>query len=212
MAREKRIETYDLLRCKARVYCNVPLERNDMQIGLTMFMRTGTRSFKKQSVVTQIFERECVKAGVFAIFDSLTRHEVTNMFLMDKNSSVLEFFPKGWLKIAGVGQFVYHWLASWSAMKHQGAWRDPFPDVDLRKCEFPEDDRRCMTIYKDGKIGENETYFTEWVRNVLAEVKINKQEQSRNRILTGNKISYNNFKRVDVPVVKSHSDYCSINA
>ncbi|RZC46878.1 hypothetical protein C5167_039842 [Papaver somniferum] len=63
MAREKRIETYDLLRCKARVYCNVPLERNDMQIGLTMFMRTGTRSFKKQSVVTQIFERECVKAG-----------------------------------------------------------------------------------------------------------------------------------------------------
>ncbi|RZC64345.1 hypothetical protein C5167_008035 [Papaver somniferum] len=209
MSRERRIEAYDLLRCKARVYCKVPLERNGTQIGLTMFMRTGTRSFKNQSAVTRIFQRECVKAGgcKLQVADSgnltfceqvslmsstdilVSPHgaQLTNMFFMDKNSSIMEFYPKGWLKLAGIGQYVYKWIASWSGMKHQGAWRDPNPDPDLRKCEFPEDDRRCMTIYKDGMIGHNETYFTEWARNVLAEVKINKQDQSRNRILTGNK-------------------------
>ncbi|KAK7368829.1 hypothetical protein VNO80_10860 [Phaseolus coccineus] len=41
------------------------------------------------------------------------------MFLMERNSGVMEFFPKGWLKLAGVGQYVYHLVASWSGMKHQ---------------------------------------------------------------------------------------------
>ena len=92
--------------------------------------------------------------------------QLTNMFLMDRNSSVMEFFPKGWLKLAGVGQYVYHWIASWSGMNHQGAWRDPTGDP----CPYPEDDRRCMSVYKSGKIGHNETYFAEWARSVLNEV------------------------------------------
>lgn len=102
--------------------------------------------------------------------------QLTNMFLMDRNSSVMEFFPKGWLKLAGVGQYVYHWIASWSGMKHQGAWRDPDGDP----CPFPEDDRRCMSVYKGGKIGFNETYFSEWAANILSEVKRRKMENVSN--------------------------------
>lgn len=99
--------------------------------------------------------------------------QLTNMFLMDRNSSVMEFFPKGWLKLAGVGQYVYHWIASWSGMKHQGAWRDP----NGNDCSYSEDDRRCMSIYKSGQIGHNHTYFAEWARRVLNEVKARKLDE-----------------------------------
>ncbi|KDP40949.1 hypothetical protein JCGZ_24948 [Jatropha curcas] len=203
MSRERRIETYDLLRCKARVSCNVSLlqrvnEKGLPLIGMTLFMRTGPRSFKNESAVIGIFEKECAKVegcklmvaysnnltfceqvklmGMTDILVSPHGAQLTNMFLMDRNSSVMEFFPKGWLKLAGVGQFVYHWIASWSGMRHQGAWRDPTGD----HCPFGEDDRRCMSFYKGGKIGFNETYFSEWARNVLTEVKTRKLEEVKN--------------------------------
>ncbi|KAJ0099771.1 hypothetical protein Patl1_21579 [Pistacia atlantica] len=172
MSREKRMEVYDLMRCKARMYCNMSPERRDANnIGMTLFMRTGPRSFKNESIVTGIFRKECGKVDgcklMVAYSNNLTFCEqvklmsmtdilvsphgaqLTNMFLMDRNSSVMEFFPKGWLKLAGVGQYVYHWIASWSGMRHQGAWRDP----DGEKCSFPKYDRRCMSIYKSGRIG-----------------------------------------------------------
>ncbi|XP_002522617.2 uncharacterized protein LOC8266830 [Ricinus communis] len=202
MSTDRRIETYDFMRCKARAYCNVSLEGGNMVsekglpvIGMTLFMRTGPRSFKNESAVVRIFEKECAKVDgcrlMVAYSNNLTFCEqvklmsmtdilisphgaqLTNMFLMNKNSSVMEFFPKGWLKLAGVGQFVYHWIASWSGMKHQGAWRDPDGD----HCPYPDDDRRCMSIYKGGKIGFNETHFSEWGRNVLNEVKLRKAEE-----------------------------------
>lgn len=75
--------------------------------------------------------------------------QLTNMILMNRNSSVMEFFPKGWLELAGIGQYVHHWLASWSGMRHQGAWRDP----DGPPCPYSPDDRRCMSVYKGGTIG-----------------------------------------------------------
>lgn len=100
--------------------------------------------------------------------------QLTNMFLMDRNSSVMEFFPKGWLKLAGVGQYVCHWIASWSGMRHQGAWRDP----DGEACPYSADDRRCMSVFKNGRIGYNETYFSEWARSVLTEVKMRKMEEA----------------------------------
>ncbi|WMV50886.1 hypothetical protein MTR67_044271 [Solanum verrucosum] len=196
MSRQKRIQVYDLLRCKARIYCNVS-ERKTPVIGMTMFMRVnnGPRSFKNDSAVIGIFDKECKKMEgchfILAYSNNLTFCEqvrvmsltdilisphgaqLTNMFLMDKNSSVLEFFPKGWLKIAGVGQYVYHWIASWLGMKHQGAWRDPDGD----SCPYSDDDKGCMSIYKNGKIGYNKTYFSEWARRVLNEVKIRKKEE-----------------------------------
>uniref|UniRef100_A0A2N9GK90 Uncharacterized protein n=1 Tax=Fagus sylvatica TaxID=28930 RepID=A0A2N9GK90_FAGSY len=69
MSRERRMEVYDLMRCKARAYCNVSLEGRSAEvnengvpvIGITMFMRTGPRSFKNETAVIGIFERECAK-------------------------------------------------------------------------------------------------------------------------------------------------------
>lgn len=69
MSRDRRMKAYDLMRCKARVYCNASLkgrgaEVNDQGvpvIGMTMFMRTGPRSFRNETAVIRIFERECAK-------------------------------------------------------------------------------------------------------------------------------------------------------
>ncbi|PON87339.1 Transmembrane protein [Trema orientale] len=198
MSRVRREEVYGLMRCRARVYCNVPKVRAKNgtvpEIGLTLFMRTGPRSFKNESAVIGIFGKECAKVEGCRLMVARSNNlsfceqvklmsstdilvsphgaQLTNMFLMDRNSSVLEFFPRGWLKLAGVGQYVYHWIASWSGMRHQGAWRDPDGDA----CPHPEDDRRCMSIFKSGRIGYNESYFSEWARKVLAEVKMGKME------------------------------------
>ncbi|XAR72393.1 hypothetical protein NMG60_11019018 [Bertholletia excelsa] len=206
MSRQRRIEVYDLMRCKAREYCNVTAAEGGATgapgggeerpaIGMTMLMRTGPRSFRNESAVIRIFERECRKVEgcrlTVAHSNNLTFCEqvklmsltdilisphgaqLTNMFLMDRNSSVMEFFPKGWLKLAGVGQYVHHWIASWSGMVHQGAWRDPTGD----RCPYGnDDDHRCMSMFKNGKIGQNETYFAEWAGRVLQEVKARKVE------------------------------------
>lgn len=61
MSREKRMEVYDLIRCKARMMCGVEVDRTDGEIGLTMLLRTGPRSFRNETAVVQIFERECKK-------------------------------------------------------------------------------------------------------------------------------------------------------
>ncbi|CAN0880873.1 hypothetical protein LINGRAHAP2_LOCUS13895 [Linum grandiflorum] len=201
MSREKRMETYDLMRCKARAYCNVTLAAGRVGlpsvIGMTLFMRTGGRSFRNESEVIKVFGKECDKVDgcrlTVAYSNNLTFCEqvkvmsstdilisphgaqLTNMFFMDRNSSVLEFFPKGWLKLAGVGQFVYHWIASWSGMNHRGVWRDP----DGAHCPFPEDDRRCMSVFKDGTIGVNHTHFSLWAQTVLADVKLRKLQESK---------------------------------
>ncbi|XVF67259.1 hypothetical protein PTKIN_Ptkin10aG0106300 [Pterospermum kingtungense] len=201
MSRQRRMEVYDLIRCKARVYCNLSLERSRANqktpdIGMTLLMRTGPRSFRNETAVVGAFEKECKKVEgcrlMVAYSNNLTFCEqvklmsltdilisphgaqLTNMFLMDRNSSVMEFFPKGWLKLAGVGQYVYHWMASWSGMRHRGAWRDP----DGVTCPYSEDDRRCMSLYKGGTIGYNETHFAEWATNVLNEVKTRKLEEA----------------------------------
>ncbi|GAB2267998.1 hypothetical protein Dimus_002975 [Dionaea muscipula] len=197
MSREKRMEVYDLMRCKARVYCNVSktqerTERGSPVIGMTMFMRTGPRSFRNQSEVIDIFRKACAEVdgcrSSVAYSSNLTFCEqvklmssadvlvsphgaqLTNMFLMDRNSSVMEFFPRGWLKLAGIGQYVYHWIASWSGMRHQGAWRDPTGTGDSgEQCQYREDDRRCMSVFKNARISHNATYFAEWARNVLTD-------------------------------------------
>ncbi|OMO85200.1 hypothetical protein CCACVL1_10360 [Corchorus capsularis] len=157
MSRERRMEVYDLIRCKFRRYCNVSLERktpND--IGMTLLLRTGPRSFKNDSAVIGIFQKECKKVQgcrlLVAYSSNLTICEqvklmsltdilvsphgaqLTNLFLMDRNSSVLEFFPKGWLESAGVGQYVFQWMSSWSGMKHRGTWRDPDGEI----CPYPD--------------------------------------------------------------------------
>lgn len=92
--------------------------------------------------------------------------QLTNMIFMNKNSSLLEFFPKGWLELAGVGQYVYLWMADWSGMRHRGQWRDP----EGEKCPY-DNKADCFSFYKDQKVGHNETYFASWMARVLQEVK-----------------------------------------
>ncbi|KAB2047871.1 hypothetical protein ES319_A13G076100v1 [Gossypium barbadense] len=199
MSRERRMEVYDLMRCKARVYCNVSLDRRDSRerpdIGMTLLMRSGARSFRNETAVIGVFEKECKKVKgcrlMVAYSNNLTfcqqvkqmsltdilisphGAQLTNMFLMDRNSSVMEFYPKGWLKLAGVGQYVYHWIASWSGMRHRGEWRDP----NGESCPYSDEDHRCMSFYKNGLIGYNETHFAEWARNVLNDVQTMRFEE-----------------------------------
>ncbi|KAL8554952.1 hypothetical protein ACS0TY_002945 [Phlomoides rotata] len=200
LSKERRLQVYDLLRCKARSFCNVSLEKKGIPvIGMTLFMRTGARSFKNETVVVEIFSRACRTAEgcrlIVAYANNLTFCEqvklmsqtdilvsphgaqLSNMFLMERNSSIMEFFPKGWLNLAGIGQYVYHWIASWSGMNHRGAWRDPDGDT----CPYPEDDRRCMAIFKNSRIGHNQSYFYEWATNVVSDVKLRKAEQIANK-------------------------------
>ncbi|KAJ7946206.1 Glycosyltransferase AER61, uncharacterized [Quillaja saponaria] len=61
MSREKRMEVYDLMRCKARMYCNLSLINDRPEIGFTLLTRTGARSFRNESVVVEIFQKECAK-------------------------------------------------------------------------------------------------------------------------------------------------------
>ena len=69
MLREKRMEVYDLIRCRVKMYCNVSLkgrleevnEKGLPVVGMTLLMRRGARSFKNETIVTEIFKRECAK-------------------------------------------------------------------------------------------------------------------------------------------------------
>ncbi|KAK7363102.1 hypothetical protein VNO77_05232 [Canavalia gladiata] len=237
MSRQRRMEVYDLMRCKARMYCNVSLEGSNRElnvrglpvIGVTLFLRTGPRSFKNETIVAEIFHKECAKMDgcrfmvvhsnnltfceqvkLMSLTDILiSPHgaQLTNMFLMERNSSVMEFFPKGWLKLAGVGQYVYHWIASWSGMKHQGSWRDPNGDI----CPYSEDDRRCMSIYKNGRIGHNETHFADWTRNVLAEVKIRKIQEASIKSKTTSSAACACVIPLACSQMKVETDYCVIH-
>ncbi|GAB4861322.1 hypothetical protein Ancab_036483 [Ancistrocladus abbreviatus] len=58
-----------------------------------------------------------------------------NMIFMDRNSSVMEFFPKGWLELAGMCQYCYRWLADQAGKKHPSAWRGK---LDKKNAQIPK--------------------------------------------------------------------------
>ncbi|XP_008795221.2 uncharacterized protein LOC103711030 [Phoenix dactylifera] len=199
MARERREEVYDMMRCKARAYCGISTAVGGLNaVRLTLLLRTGARSFKDEPAVIRIFGRECMRVDACQlkvarpnnltfcdqvkllsetdILASTHGAQLTNMFFMDKNSSLMEFFPKGWLELAGVGQYVFRWIASYSGMKHQGAWNDPQGD----HCPHNET-RRCFSFYKDRQLGHDETFFANWTARVLNEVKEHKLKQAFKR-------------------------------
>ncbi|CAM8923727.1 unnamed protein product [Rhodiola kirilowii] len=152
---EGKHRVFEQLRCKARRFCHVQHggrwnksnERGNPIIRLTMLMRRNTRSFKNVTLVTSIFARECEKVDgcVLKVTQSenltfcdqvrvLTHTDIvasshgaqlTNMLFMDRNSSVMEFFPRGWYELAGIGQYAHHWMADISGMKHRGSCRSP---------------------------------------------------------------------------------------
>lgn len=97
--------------------------------------------------------------------------QLTNMLFMDRGSSVMEFFPKGWLELAGIGQYAHHWMANLSGMRHRGSWWEPLGN---KECPDPDNDQDCFQFYKNGKVGLNETHFASWARVVLNQVRITK--------------------------------------
>jgi hypothetical protein len=92
--------------------------------------------------------------------------QMTNILFMEQNSSIMEFYPKGWEDLAGVGQYVYKWLSDWAGMRHQGVWRDP----EGPPCADPTDKWQCFSDFKDRQIGHNTTYFSKWASRVLQEM------------------------------------------
>lgn len=126
MSREKRMEVYDLMRCKARLYCNVSSgsfsldhlqqgqqqhehERRDVipPIGITLFMRTGPRSFKNDTAVIEIFERECAKVDGCRLMVAYSN----NLTFCDQvRISCILNFSKTFthLKMLHLQHFVYH--------------------------------------------------------------------------------------------------------
>ena len=90
--------------------------------------------------------------------------QVTNMVFMDRNSSVMEFYPLGWRQRAGGGQFVFRWMADRAGMRHEGSWWDP----DGEPCPDSPD---ILSCYKSRQIGHDEAYFAEWAARVFAAAK-----------------------------------------
>ncbi|KAM1014169.1 hypothetical protein EV1_043690 [Malus domestica] len=65
-------------------------------------------------------------------------------------------------------------MADLSGMKHRGAWWDPYAE---KECPDPKKELECFLFYKDGKVGRNETFFADWARNVLEQVRTSKLKQ-----------------------------------
>ncbi|KAJ3676942.1 hypothetical protein LUZ60_002666 [Juncus effusus] len=196
MSKERVREVYDMIRGKSRNSCKVEMEkmRNDKDVKVTLFLRTGARSFKNETAVVNVFEEECCKARncrvKVAKTDKLsfcdqvrlmsetdilvTPHgaQMTNIIFMDKNNSVMEFYPKGWDDMAGIGQYVYKWLSDWAGMRHQGAWRDS----QGPPCSDFNDKPLCFTDYKNRQIGDDLAYFSKWARKVITEMKEYKKD------------------------------------
>ncbi|XP_020111117.1 uncharacterized protein LOC109726090 [Ananas comosus] len=193
MSRERDEEVFDMLRCKARAYCKVgeaAVGDPKAAVRTTLLLRSGARSFKNESAVIAVFERECRKVDGCRITvarpDNLTfcdqvkllsetdvlvsphGAQITNMFFMDKDSSIMEFYPKGWKELAGAGQYVFRWMAEWAGMRHQGSWWEP-DSGEL--CPSQTDKLQCFFSYKDLQIGHDEAYFARWASRVLGEVK-----------------------------------------
>ncbi|XP_068322252.1 uncharacterized protein [Pyrus communis] len=170
--------------------------RGEPSIRLTLLMRRGPRSFKNPTAVTAVFSRECaavdgctlkvvqsgwvhVKGGSVRLMTNTdilaSPHgaQLTNMLFMDRNSSIMEFFPKGWLELAGIGRYAHHWMADQSGMKHRCAWWYPYAE---KECAEPNKQLECFLFYKDGRVGHNETNFAELARTVLKQVRTSKLE------------------------------------
>ncbi|KAL0909067.1 hypothetical protein M5K25_023590 [Dendrobium thyrsiflorum] len=191
MRMERKKMVYDMMRCKARAFCRLGSGggEGDGMVRVTLLMRNGARSFKDERTVVKIFDRECGKVEgcrlkvirpnnlTFCdqvklmtetdILASPHGAQLTNMLFMNKNSGVMEFFPKGWKEFAGVGQYVFRWIANAAGIKHLGPWHDSNGDD---QCPY-NDNSKCFGFYKNGRIGHDEAYFTDWTAKVLREMR-----------------------------------------
>ncbi|CAN6196243.1 unnamed protein product [Urochloa humidicola] len=190
MNRERMLRAADFMRCKARAYCGVDASRaggdDPSALRVTLLLRTGARAFKDEAAVTRVFEKECKRVagcavvaahannltfcdqvGLLSATDVLiSAHgaQMTNMLFMERNSSIMEFYPLGWKQRAGGGQYVFRWMADWAGMRHEGSWWEPVGEP----CPNNPDILDC---WKSRKIGHDETHFAQWGARVFAAAK-----------------------------------------
>lgn len=100
--------------------------------------------------------------------------QLTNMMFMSEGGYVMEMMPKGWLEFAGVGQYIYTWLAEWTRLKHEGIWRD----TDGPDCPFDASETlKCFFFFKDIDVGLNRTHLALWTAQTLQKAQLDKQQQ-----------------------------------
>ncbi|KAH7296349.1 hypothetical protein KP509_26G020200 [Ceratopteris richardii] len=154
-------------------------------VNVTLFMRSGARSFRDESAWERVVSEQC-RASMNCSWTSLhvddlsfceqveglshtdiliSSHgaQLVNMMFMPEGGSVMEMFPRGWLELAGHGQYIYRNLANWVGVHHEGYWRDP----DTPACPDPSQTRPCFSYYKSQQIGINETEISGWLINVI---------------------------------------------
>nr|TKW33616.1 hypothetical protein SEVIR_2G250500v2 [Setaria viridis] len=191
MNKERMLRAADFMRCKARAYCGVDASKaggggDPAVLRVTLLFRTGARAFKDEAAVTRVFQKECKRVAGCAVAAAhptnltfcdqvrllsatdvlISSHgaQMTNLLFMDRNSSIMEFYPLGWKQRAGGGQYVFRWMASWAEMRHEGSWWEPVGEP----CPNNPDILDC---WKDRQIGHNETYFAQWAARVFAAAK-----------------------------------------
>ncbi|CAM0952495.1 unnamed protein product [Alopecurus aequalis] len=200
MSRERMLATFDFMRCKARAQCSV-VSRSGANgtdpeaVRVTILFRRGGRSFKNETAVEQVFHKECTRvpgcklttaqSGNLTFCDQvrllsetdvlISAHgaQMTNMAFMDRNSSIMEFYPMGWRQKAGGGQFVFRWMAGGAGMRHEGSWWDPTGDP------CPDGNPDILSCYKNRQIGMDEAYFSEFAAKVFNATKVRKMVISR---------------------------------
>nr|CAB3481054.1 unnamed protein product [Digitaria exilis] len=197
LSRERLLKAFDFMRCKARAFCGVvdaPGVTTSAALRVTLLFRTGARAFKDEAAVARVFEAECARVAECAVVTARANNltfceqvrllsgtdvlvsahgaQLTNMLFMDRNSSVMEFYPLGWRQRAGGGQFVYRWMADRAGMRHEGSWWDPHGEP----CPGSPD---ILSCYKDRRIGIDEAYFAKWAAKVFAAAKERKMTRWR---------------------------------
>ncbi|WVZ92759.1 hypothetical protein U9M48_038802 [Paspalum notatum var. saurae] len=196
LSRERLLGAFDFMRCKARARCGVvDAPRRDMSaLRVTLLFRTGARAFKDEATVERVFRAECAGVAGCAITAAhsnnltfcdqvrllsatdvlISAHgaQLTNLMFMERNSSVMEFYPLGWRQRAGGGQFVYRWMADRAGMRHEGSWWDPHGEP----CPDSPD---ILSCYKNRQIGHDEAYFARWAARVFAAARERKARRRR---------------------------------
>ncbi|KAE8779686.1 hypothetical protein D1007_47256 [Hordeum vulgare] len=107
------------------------------------------------------------------VFISAHGAQMTNLVFMDRNSSIMEFYPMGWRQRAAGGQFVFRWMASRAGMRHEGSWWDPAGDP------CPDGNPDVFSCYKNRRIGMDEAAFSEFAAKVFAANKDRKSAKAR---------------------------------
>ncbi|URE31105.1 hypothetical protein MUK42_07100 [Musa troglodytarum] len=198
MKKTRKRQVYDMIRCKARSRCGVAAEAagSKAAVRMTLLLRPGSRSFKNESAVIRIFERECEKVDGCTVKVAWSNNmtfcdqvklmsetdvvasphgaQLANLLLMDRNSSIMEFYPRGWRERAGAGQYVFRWMADGARMQHKGSWWDPQGE----ECQSTDKTPPCIPFYKNRQIGHDEVYFAGWAAKVLADAKEHKLKEA----------------------------------